>query len=93
MTSTDDGDSPDRAFQRRVGANIRRLRTDRGLTMEALAWAAGISKGYLSRVESGHHAPSLRVLRLLARELGVQPARLLELELNGAAVIPQEPDG
>lgn len=45
--------------------------------MEALAWAAGASKSYLSRVEAGHNAPSLNMLRALADELGVEPAVLL----------------
>lgn len=45
--------------------------------MEKLAWAAGASKGYLSRVESGQSAPSLVMLRALAVELGVEPWQLL----------------
>jgi len=45
--------------------------------MEALAWSAGASKSYLSRVESGQNAPSLNMLRALAMELGTQPWQLL----------------
>ena len=60
-----------------VGANIRRFREDRGLTMEQLAWAADASKGYISRVEAGTNAPSLNMLRALAAQLQVEPWQLL----------------
>ena len=46
--------------------------------MEALAWAASASKGYLSRVEAGQNAPSLNMLRALAEELGVEPWVLIK---------------
>ena len=47
------------------------------MTMEKLAWAAGASKGFLSRIEAGHNAPSLNMLRALAKELGVEAWVLL----------------
>jgi len=68
----------DRELWALVGANIRRLRTTQGKTMEALAWAAGASKSYLSRVEAGKNAPSLNMLRALANELEVEPWELLK---------------
>ena len=61
-----------------VGTNVRRLRLERGVTMEGLAWAAGASKSYLSRVEAGKNAPSLTMLRALAIELEVPPWQLLQ---------------
>ena len=47
-------------------------REHRGLTQQALADRAGISKPYLSQLEAGKRQPSLAVLRALAAALGVE---------------------
>src|SRR5947209_2495167 len=60
---------------------VRRLRLARGLTQRQLA-APGMSDAYISRIESGNRHPTLNVLRVLARRLGV-PLDYLE---TGAAV-------
>ncbi|MGZ4358934.1 MAG: helix-turn-helix domain-containing protein [Gaiellaceae bacterium] len=52
------------------GERLRRLRKDRRLSQEAVA-AAGVSTAHISRLESGARRPSMRVIRLLARQLGV----------------------
>ena len=52
------------------------LREEKGLTQEQLAWAAGVDKGYLSRVEAGRRTPSLAILEAVGDELGV-PAWLM----------------
>ncbi len=36
-----------------LGPQMRRLRQARGLTLDALAEAVGLDKGYLSRLERG----------------------------------------
>ncbi len=77
MSRTKKPTDADRALWRQVGVNIKRLRLESGRTMENLAWAAGASKSYLSRVEAGTNAPSLNMLRALAVELGVEPWELL----------------
>jgi len=59
-------------------ATLKRLRRRRGLTQQALAVKAGVSLGYLSRLEVGMHDPRLSTLRKLAKALGVKVARLLE---------------
>lgn len=64
------------AREESVGQRVRRLRLARGLTQRQLA-APGVSNAYVSRIESGDRAPSLRVLRILARRLGV-PLEYLE---------------
>jgi transcriptional regulator with XRE-family HTH domain len=46
----------------RVGDAIRRLRQARGLTLQALADAAGVSVGMLSQIERDRANPSLRLL-------------------------------
>jgi len=48
------------------------------MTQEQLAAKAGITRGYLARVETARHEPTLTMLEKLARALRVKPARLLE---------------
>ncbi len=53
-----------------VGERLRRLRIERGLSQRELA-QVGVSHSYLSRLEQGRRAPSVKALRLLAKPLGV----------------------
>jgi DNA-binding XRE family transcriptional regulator len=50
---------------------VRVWREHRGLTQQELADAAGISKPYLSQIETGKRTGSAEVLGALARALGV----------------------
>lgn len=66
-----------RAFLRPVGGRIRDERGRRGTTVEALARAAGISKGLLSKIENFRAVPSLPVLAAIARALDLDLAALV----------------
>ncbi|MFI7465071.1 helix-turn-helix domain-containing protein [Nonomuraea sp. NPDC049646] len=57
------------------GRRLRQLRTERGLTLAALA-GEGMSTGYLSRLESGARQPTERAVTHLAAQLGISPAEL-----------------
>ena len=48
------------------------------MTQEVLAKKARISRGYLARLETGCHEPTLTTLRKLAKALGVPVTALLE---------------
>ena len=61
----------------RFGARVRAARQRQGLTLEALAAAAGISRATLSNLERGEHSPSLTAATNVARALGVSLAELL----------------
>jgi transcriptional regulator with XRE-family HTH domain len=60
-------------WARIVGANIRRLRKDRGATQEDLADDAGLDAGYLGKIERGLENPSLKKLVGIAAALDVNP--------------------
>ncbi len=45
------------------GRELRQLRTDAGLTQDALAERLSVSRAHVSRVESATNGPSARVLR------------------------------
>lgn len=60
-------------------ANLRRLRHSKGMSQDALALEAGVSRSYLSQVEKGTFYASLKVIGRLADALGVEPADLLKM--------------
>jgi transcriptional regulator with XRE-family HTH domain len=70
-------DATDPTVAVRFGARVRAARQRQGLTLEALAAAAGISRATLSNLERGEHSPSLTAATNVARALGVSLAELL----------------
>lgn len=55
-----------------AGENLVRVwRQHRGLTLEDLAQRAGISKGYLSNIESGQRVGTVDKLKLIAEALNL----------------------
>jgi transcriptional regulator with XRE-family HTH domain len=60
-------------------ANLRRLRHEKGLSQDDLAYEAEVSRSYLSQLEKGAFYASLKIIGRLAEALGVEPAELLKL--------------
>jgi transcriptional regulator with XRE-family HTH domain len=60
-----------------LGRKIRDLRLRRGLTVQQLAAASGLSKGFISQVENGRTSPSLATLKDLATALQTSVAYLV----------------
>lgn len=67
----------DGELQRMVGENLRRLRTERGLSQEAFADQLGFHRTYVGGVERGERNLTLRTVERLADILGVDPLDLL----------------
>jgi transcriptional regulator with XRE-family HTH domain len=61
-----------------VGANIRRIRQDRSLTQEQLAFEAQIDLTYMGGIERGKRNPSLLVMVRIADALAVSLNDLLQ---------------
>ncbi|GAA2632386.1 XRE family transcriptional regulator [Actinomadura fulvescens] len=91
-----------------VGPRLKRLRTERGVTLTSLAEVTGISKSTLSRLESGQRRPSLELLLPIAQahqvpldelvgapEVGDPRIRLTPRTSNGRTVVPltRQPGG
>ena len=88
-----------------VGPRLRAARRHRGLTLEQLASAVGMSSSTLSRLESGKRSPGLELLLPLVRELRIGLDELLPtavpdprvsgtlLERHGVKVIDLSPVG
>ena len=60
-----------------VGANLRRLRMKRGLSLERLARASGVSRAMLGQIELGQSTPTINVLWKIARALAVPFSALI----------------
>ncbi|GAA1712502.1 XRE family transcriptional regulator [Kribbella yunnanensis] len=71
----------------RITRRLRKIRLERGLTLEKVAAAADLSPGYLSRVESGQRVPSIGTLVLLARALDVSVADLAADSERGSPIV------
>ncbi len=74
-----------------VGKNLKRLRTERGLSLEKLAQSSGVSRAMLGQVELGQSAPTINVLWKMARALDVPFSALIATTAStGAKVLRAE---
>ncbi len=74
-----------------VGRNLRKLRGKRGLSLEKLAQASGVSRAMLGQMELGQSAPTINVLWKTATALGVPFSALIGAEEHpGPTVLRSE---
>ena len=64
--------------RQRLAANLRRLRSGKGLSQEQFAFDAGIHRTYISDLERGRRNPTITVVEKLAKCLGVSIGALLD---------------
>ncbi len=69
-----------------MGARVRSLRRERGLTIEQLAAATGLTKGFISQLERDRTAPSLSSIARICDALGVRLSTIFEREPAPALV-------
>ncbi|WP_133790630.1 helix-turn-helix domain-containing protein [Kribbella sp. VKM Ac-2571] len=96
------------AVLEQVGPRLKRVRTQRHITLTGLAATTGISKSTLSRLETGQRRPTLELLLALSQayrvplddlvgapEVGDPRIRLKPGRVKGRTVIPltRQPDG
>jgi transcriptional regulator with XRE-family HTH domain len=60
-----------------LGKNVRRLRQQKGLTQEELAFESEIDLTYMGGIERGKRNPSLLVMARIAEALSVPLTKLL----------------
>jgi transcriptional regulator with XRE-family HTH domain len=70
-----------------LGKRIKKLRQDRGLTLEHLSTKANLSIGLLSQLERGLGNPSFTTLASLAEALGVSIGSLLDFAKSGSGML------
>jgi len=64
--------------ERNISTRVIELRVERGLTQERLAEAAGLTKGYISKIENGHIVPPIGTLVRIAFALKEDVASFLK---------------
>jgi transcriptional regulator with XRE-family HTH domain len=72
---------------KRVATNLREMRKVRGLSLDQLAVASGVSRAALSQIETLKSNPSLGVLWKIAVGLGVHFAELLGATSQGVTIL------
>lgn len=65
-----------RTAEPHVGENLRRMRKEKGMSLQALAKSSAVSVGMISQVERGLANPSMRVLTGLRRALNISMQEL-----------------
>ena len=61
-----------------LGANIRKYRTGKGLTQEAVSELTGLSVNYYRQIELGNKTPQLKTFITIAEALEAPADKLLE---------------
>ena len=61
-----------------LASRIKAARTKRGWNQETLAAKAGISRGYLARLETGRQDPTVGTVEKIARALRIKLADLFK---------------
>ena len=74
------GHNRDLAYVKAFGNHLRKLRKEKNLSQEELAYKCVIPTSQIARFERGERSPTLSTIKLLAEGLGEEPWRLLEFK-------------
>ena len=66
------------SLQKQVGARLKSLREQRGLSQEALAGVCNLHRTYIGLIERGKRSLSIPTIELIAQALEIPPAALFE---------------
>ncbi|WP_438017903.1 helix-turn-helix domain-containing protein [Sorangium sp. So ce315] len=72
-----------------VATNLKRFRAERGLSLERLAKASGVSRAMLGQIELGQSTPTINVLWKIARALGVPFSALMSQAASPVTTVMQ----
>ncbi|WP_235879711.1 helix-turn-helix domain-containing protein [Polyangium aurulentum] len=70
-----------------VSGNLKRLRSERGLSLERLSRASGVSRAMLGQIELGQSTPTINVLWKIARALDVPFSTLINQQSGPEATV------
>src|SRR6266700_1281031 len=87
MTKRAQPKPPENDLTASVGKNLRRLRSDRSLSLEELAQLSGVSRAMLGQIELGQSAPTINVLWKIARALEVTFSALISARTQSGALV------
>ncbi|MBP1089981.1 helix-turn-helix domain-containing protein [Bradyrhizobium diazoefficiens] len=72
-----------------VAWNVRRIRVERGIPQDQLAYDAGIDRSYMGRIEQKKENPTIDLLERIAATLGIHLSELFTPPAKGA--MPPKP--
>lgn len=58
--------------------NLHEIRTGKGYSLNELSKLSGVSRVYISQIESGRYKPTIQIICKLCRGLGVTPNDLIK---------------
>lgn len=61
-----------------VSHNVRKYRTEKGISMETLADLLGVEYSVIARLETKKSNPSISIVYAIAKKLEIKPSLLLE---------------
>ncbi len=62
----------------KLGLNLKRIRTKKGISQGDIARALGVGRGFISTIENGKTNPTLATIAKLAKAIGVSSNALLK---------------
>lgn len=62
----------------KLGKNLRRIRTTKGMSQGDIVRALGMGRGFVSNIENGKGNPTLTTITKLAKVLGVSVGELMK---------------
>ncbi|MEK7129009.1 MAG: DNA-binding protein [Candidatus Levybacteria bacterium RIFCSPLOWO2_01_FULL_38_13] len=62
----------------KLGKNLKRIRTAKGISQGEIGRILGVDKGFVSNIENGKTNPTLATITKLAKAIGVSTDELLK---------------
>lgn len=69
-------------IQKRFGENLRMVRKSREFSQEQLAYASGLDRSYVGKMERGQVNVTIEKVYVLAKTLGCSPKELIPEETD-----------
>lgn len=69
-------------FRKKLGAHVAKVRKSSGYSQDRVCLEAGLSRGALSKIESGKVEPKISTLALIALTIGVSLSKLTNIDLK-----------
>ena len=62
----------------KLGSNLKRIRTQKGISQGDIGRELKVSRGFISTIENGKTNPTLSTISKLAKALGISSSELLK---------------
>ncbi len=66
------------AESKKLGNNLKRIRTEKGISQGDIARELDVSRGFISNIENGKTNPTLATIAKLAKVVGVSADQLIK---------------